>query len=74
MRLVLSIAAIAAMGLTGCSENGWGPIGTRESQAEQAPPASRGKEVRELCSQVKAASSALCNDMDSLKKAAKAKH
>lgn len=77
MRLTgLICASVLAIGCLGCGEElGWGTIGTRDTQAEQAPPASRGKEVRELCAQVKTASSALCNDMDQLKKKkAPAKH
>lgn len=76
MRFVLSCAAVAALCLTGCGEMGWGAVAVREGVAEQAPPASRGKEVIELCGELKAASSPLCNDVDTLKKAAakKAKH
>lgn len=74
----LICASVLAIGCLGCGEElGWGPIGTREGQAEQPPPASRGKEVRELCAEVgMVASSALCNDMDQLKKKKKtpAKH
>lgn len=71
----LMVASVLAMGCVGCGEGtGWGPIGTREGQAEQAPPAARGKEVRELCAEVKSATSVLCNDMAQLKKKAPAKH
>ena len=71
----LMCAAVLAIGCLGCGEPlGWGQIGTRETQAEQPPPASRGKEVRELCAQVKNASSALCNDMNTLKAKTPAKH
>lgn len=73
MRLVaLSFASLFALsGLTGCNTDkfgDWGQIGTRDDQAEQPPPASRGKEVIELCKQVKLAQSPLCNDMDQLNK------
>lgn len=76
MRFVLSCAAVAALCLTGCGEMGWGDVAVRDGVAEQAPPAARGKEVIEMCSQLKSASSTLCNDVDTLKKAAakKAKH
>lgn len=76
--LALSIISVLAFGnLMGCNADkfgDWGPIGTRDDQAEQAPPASRGKEVIELCKQIKLASSPLCNDIDKLKKKAPAAH
>lgn len=79
MRLVaLSFVGIFALtSLVGCNTEqfgDWGPIGTRDDQAEQAPPASRGKEVIELCKQIKLASSPLCNDMDKLAKKKPAAH
>lgn len=72
----LCFASLVAFGgLTGCNTKqlgDWGPVGTRDDRADQPPAAARGKEVIELCGQVKMASSALCNDVAALKKKKKA--